>query len=101
LPETLEDAMQKLIAALNSIASQPLSFALIVVGCIFAVVSKKNGMDVSISATIIGTGLGILKGDGNKQHDPPPPPAPGLTAQITETQSATSATFPSPGNPTK
>lgn len=92
--------MQKLVIAINSIASQPLAFGLVVIGCVFAVFCKKTGIDITLAATIAGTGLGILKGDTSATKSQSVGGLPTSTMQVTEVLSP--ATFqPSPATPTQ
>jgi len=54
--------LQRMIAALNTISSPILAVVIIILGCVFAVVSKFYGIDGNMAAGIIGAGIGLLTG---------------------------------------
>jgi hypothetical protein len=54
--------MTRFIAALNTISSPILAVLVILIGCAFAVVSRKYGLDGNTAAGIVGAGIGLLTG---------------------------------------
>jgi hypothetical protein len=95
--------MQKLVFALNMISSPILAILVIVLGCVYSVVSKCYGMEPSTAAGIVGAGIGLLTGqvlastrsqlaDGN--------PGSASGSQVTEKPSGDAA-FPSSSTATQ
>ena len=54
--------MTKFIAALNSISSPILAVLVIIIGCIYSIISKRYGLDGNTAAGIVGAGIGLLTG---------------------------------------
>jgi hypothetical protein len=54
--------LQRWIAALNTVSSPVLAVVVIIIGCIFAIVSKCYGLDGNTAAGIVGAGIGLLTG---------------------------------------
>lgn len=52
----------KFIAALNAIGSPILAVVVIMLGCVYSVVSKMYGLDGNTAAGIVGAGIGLLTG---------------------------------------
>jgi hypothetical protein len=52
----------KFIAALNAIGSPILAVVVIILGCIYSIVSKQYGLDGNTAAGIVGAGIGLLTG---------------------------------------
>jgi hypothetical protein len=60
--------MLKFVTALNSISSQPLAIIVLCIGCWMLVVSKKLGIDTTISGGIIGIAGNMLQATVTKTH---------------------------------
>ena len=54
--------MTRFIAALNTISSPILALLVIMLGCGFALLSKRSGIDLNLASGIIGAGIGLLTG---------------------------------------
>ena len=50
------------ITALNSMSSPILAVVVIIMGCIYSIVSKRYGLDGNTAAGIVGAGIGLLTG---------------------------------------
>ena len=81
--------LQRWIAALNTISSPILAVIVIVIGCVFAVVSKHYGLDGNTAAGIVGAGIGLLTGQVLSQSKSLNPSAPAETSLAQTTQQDT------------
>ena len=65
--------LQRFVAAINSINTPILAIGVIILGCVFAVVSKQYGMDENTAAGIVGAGIGLLTGQVFTANKAAPP----------------------------
>lgn len=87
--------LQRWIAACNTISSPILAVLVIMLGCVYSVVSKCYGLDSNTAAGIVGAGIGLLTGQvlavsksqqgGDKE--PTMQQSTGTTASLTSVQS--------------
>lgn len=64
--------IQNLIAAINSIESQPWAFMVLIIGCVFLIACRHYNEDTNIASGIIGCATGMfssqMKQAINAQH---------------------------------
>jgi hypothetical protein len=87
----------KFVTALNMLSSPILAIVVMLLGCVFAVISKVYGIDGNMAAGIIGAGIGLLTGQviaTTRTHFNDGNPASGATSQVTEKPAAQIASSP-------